>query len=596
VLVIAAARAASADDDASLERALAHLRAPGFANDPVAQDLGELLAVRTRDGFSLSGGLPSEAAVWIDQFAVPGFHHGGRSAFTIDGLRGVHVSQEVDATVGDTSAGLVELSTRVGDHLDRVIGDVSTREAIAAFRDDFATAVVRTSLLGFAASPGGERVFVDAPNAQDAQLRLSIYKHDHVEVMASAFASRDQIAVSGDALDDFGRATIAAHYADGEWTATAAQSIGLSKHRLEHGLVQRANVDAVSLDSREELRHRLTDIAGLGELSWTLGAEAHVTRHDLDLAGPADDRENIARAGVAPFDDVSHVYRGIVWTPDVAGAAGLLAVLAKNIDVYAGVRVDAFGSDVALEPRGALAIDLGAHRSLELSAGAFRRAAEQGEELEHVELHPERTSRIELQLHQLLGSTFYNGSVYYADRTHLIVRDQLGHLANTGNGTTYGAYALLGQHRGHWIGQLAVRLEHDDRQDAPRGVVRPFEYSQPIRLEARLVRFVGPWSFGARWELRQGLPYTQVAGSDYDSDRDVYTPLFGDVYGERLPWQHQLDVRIDRAWRRIGVFLDVANVYDHRDTIGWAYNFDFTHRRAVQGPPIFPTVGVRGQL
>ena len=546
--------------------------------------------------------MPFEAAVWIDQFAVPGFHHDSRSAFTIDGLQSVHVSHEVDATIGDTSAGLITLATRGGDHLDLVIGNVSTREAIAAFRDDFATAVVRTSLLGFVASPGGDRVFVDAPNAQDAQLRLTVYKHDHLDVMATAFATRDQVAVSGDndtrfeALDDFGRATIAARYSDATWAATSAQSIGASKRVLERGLLQHANVDEVSFDSREDLRHRLTDIAGLAELVWTLGVEAHATRHDLDLAGPADDRENIPRAGIGPGDDVSHVYRGVVWTPDVAAATGLFAVLAKNIEAYAGLRLDAFGSDVALEPRGALTLALGEQHSLELSAGAYRRAAEQGEELEHAELHPERTSRVELRLDKLLGRTFYNASMYYADRTHLIVRDQLGHLANTGNGTTYGAYALFGQHRGHWIGQLAVRLEHDERQDAPRGVVRPFEYSQPIRLEARLVRFVGPWSFGARWELRQGLPYAQVVGSDYDSDRDVYTPFFGDLYGERLPWQHQLDVRIDRAWRRIAVFLDVANVYDHRDTIGWAYNFDFTQRRAVQGSPILPTLGVRGQL
>jgi hypothetical protein len=601
--VSALARGAVADEHVDAE-----VRVPGFVNDPVSASLSERLAVRTRDGYSLEGGTPSEGLVWLDEFAVPGFHRDGRAAFTLEGIDHFVVTNDVTVDNGTTGAGVVAATSNPEKR--EHAADISTRDLIAVARGDYQSLVVRTSLLGFAAPlfvPNDRVLRIDdAPNSQDVQIH-SLWRRTGTYVLyATAFATRDQLAYFTDRsehvdqyvedLRDAGRATVVFDYAHDGWQATSAHSISDGERRSERGLVQHERINELSFDTRELLAHTSSDVAGLSVVRWTTSAEAHIARHDLDLAAPADDFENVARAGLPASDDVSHTYRGVVWTPDVAGSLAVDAVLDKHLDLYAGVRVDAFGSDVAIEPRAVLSAELPQDQSVRLAAGAYRRAAERGEELEHPELHPERTTRISLEADKHFGAWFYNAELYYADRTHLIERDGNGDLANTGNGTTYGTYALVGHSAHHWVGQLAVRLEHDDRQDAPRGLVRPFEFSQPIRLEARLTRFVGPWSFGARFELREGLPYSAVTGTDYQSDRDVYTPNFTTLYGARLPWHHQLDVRIDRRWQKFSAFLDVANVYDNRSAVGWAYNFDFTQRRAIQGPPIVPTIGVRGEL
>ncbi|HEX7703993.1 MAG TPA: hypothetical protein VF403_24795, partial [Kofleriaceae bacterium] len=554
------------------------------------------------------GGKPSEALVWLDEFAVPGFHRDGRGAFTLEGVDHFLITNDTNVDYGTTGGGVVAATSNPEKR--EHAADVSTRDLIAVARGDYQSLVLRTSLLGFAAPlfvPNDRELRIDdAPNSQDLQIH-SLWRRTETYVLyATAFATRDQLSYFTDRtehadqrvedLRDAGRATVVFDYRHDGWQATSAHSISDGERRFERGLAQHERINELSFDTRELLAHTLSNVAGLSLVRWTASAEAHVTRHDLDLAAPADDFENVARAGIPATDDVSHTYRGVVWTPDVAGSLAVDAVLDKYLDLYAGVRVDAFGTDVAIEPRAALSAELPNGHSVRLGAGAYRRAAEQGEELEHPELHPERTTRISLEADKQFGAWFYNAELYYADRTHLIVRDGNGNLANTGNGTTYGTYGLVGHSAHHWVGQLAVRLEHDDRQDAPRGIVRPFEFSQPIRLEARLTRFVGKWSFGARFELREGLPYTAVTGTDYASDRDVYTPHFGVLYGERLPWHHQLDIRIDRRWEKFSAFLDIANVYDSRDAVGWMYNFDFTQRRAIQGPAIVPTIGVRGEL
>ncbi|MEO8840956.1 MAG: hypothetical protein ABI591_02500 [Kofleriaceae bacterium] len=602
-LVIASAQLAGADDYADAE---AHV--PGFVNDPVSASLAERLAVRTRDGYSLEGGTPSEGVVWLDEFAVPGFHRDGRGAFTLESIDHVLITNDVTVDAGTTGAGLVAATSNPEKR--EYAGEVSTRDLIAVARGDYQSVVVRTSLLGFAAPlfvPNGRELTIDdAPNSQDVLVHSLWRKTGTYVLYATAFATRDQLAYFTDRtehadhrvedLRDAGRATVVLDYQHDGWRASSAQSISEGERRFERGLVQHERINELAFDTRELLAHTLSDVAGLARVRWTASAEAHVTRHDLDLAAPEDHFENVARAGLPAIDDVSHTYRNVVWTPDAAGAVAVDAVLDNHLDLYAGVRVDAFGSDVAIEPRAALTARLPDDRTVRLEAGAYRRGAEHGEELEHPELHPERTTRISLETDQQVGTWAYEAELYYADRTHLIERDGNGILANTGNGTTYGAYGFIARSAHHWVGQLAVRLEHDDRQDAPRSIVRPFEFSQPIRLQARLTRFVGGWQFGARFELREGLPYTAVAGDDYQSDRDVYTPHFGALYGERLPWHHQLDVRIDRRWDKLSVFLDVANVYDHREAVGWAYNFDFTQRRAIPGPSIVPTIGVRGEL
>ena len=506
-LVSALARGAIADDHGDAEA-----RVPGFVNDPVSAYLSERLAVRTRDGYSLEGGTPSEGLVWLDEFAVPGFHRDGRSAFTLEGVDHFLITNDVTVDNGTTGGGVVAATSNPvkREHA----GEVSTRDLIAVARGDYQSLVARTSLF----VPNDREL-----ESQDVQIH-SLWRRTGTYVLyATAFATRDQ---HGDDLRDAGRATVVLDYRNDGWQATSAQSISDGERRFERGLIQHARINELSFDTRERLAHTLSDVAGLSLVRWTASAEAHVTRHDLDLAAPADDFENVARAGIPAADDVSHTYRGVVWTPDVAGSLAVDAVLDQHLDLDAGVRVDAFGSDVAIEPRAVLTARLPHDQAVRLAAGAYRRAAEQGEELEHPELHPERTTRISLEADKQFGAWFYNAELYYADRTHLIVRDGNGNLANTGNGTTYGTYGLVGRSAHHWVGQLAVRLEHDDRQDAPRGLVRPFEFSQPIRLEARLTRFVGPWSFGARFELREGLPYTAVTSVDYDSDRDVYTPSF----------------------------------------------------------------------
>jgi hypothetical protein len=86
----------------------------------------------------------------------------------------------------------------------------------------------------------------------------------------------------------------------------------------------------------------------------------------------------------------------------------------------------------------------------------------------------------------------------------------------------------------------------------------------------------------------------------FDSDRDLYVPIYGDVNSERVAAHHQIDIRVDRMWNwgriKMSAFLDVQNVYLNTSVAGYGYSFDYSERFAFESLPIIPSIGLRGEL
>jgi len=254
-----------------------------------------------------------------------------------------------------------------------------------------------------------------------------------------------------------------------------------------------------------------------------------------------------------------------------------------------------------VQPRGEVKIKVAAPVTLRLSAGAYRRPPENGNEFLHAELEPERAT-------QVIGGAEYQpsealrvqGSLYYTDRRHMITQDAMAALANTGKGTSYGAELLTTYRDAPWFVWLSASLSHSVRVDVPGGDERLFNYDQPISINAAASWKKGNWQLGARFSLYSGLPTTPALGAVFDSDSNTYQPIFGPVNSERAPMHHQLDLRIDRTWRwgpvEMTGFLDVQNVYLNQSIAGYAYSYDYSQRIEFKSLPIIPSLGLRGVL
>lgn len=249
--------------------------------------------------------------------------------------------------------------------------------------------------------------------------------------------------------------------------------------------------------------------------------------------------------------------------------------LDTSIVVRAGVRVDHFGDGIglAVQPRATLSVG-----RLALGAGAYRRAVA-------ADLEPVRTTQLTARyVHRYLTAT-----AYYQDKRRLVVG-----ATNDGSGTAYGLELMAQGRAGAWFLAGAASLSRSWRQDFPRDRERPSDFDQPVRVHAVAARQHGRWSFGGRISLASGLPTTEVQQAIYDADRDIYEPILGPVNAERLPFRHELALRIERTFRTLDLHAFV-DVMVSASTVSYEYSYDFKTRTDVT-LPVLPYAGLRGTL
>ena len=152
----------------------------------------------------------------------------------------------------------------------------------------------------------------------------------------------------------------------------------------------------------------------------------------------------------------------------------------------------------------------------------------------------------------------------------------------------------------HTRAYLAYTLQRSERRDHD-DAWRLFDADQTHLLSIAAEQSLGRgWTLGGRFRLTSGNPSTPIIGAVYDAARDTYRPVYGAVNSTRNPTFHQLDLRLEKSWR-IGVgslaaYLELINAYNAQNREGTSYSYDYSKSEAISGLPIFPNLGLRGEL
>jgi outer membrane receptor protein involved in Fe transport len=588
---------------------------PGIVNSQFPTGFG---------GVVIRGSSPEDSKILIDNFEVPLLYHtiGFRAVLPTESIESLdYIPGGFDVSFGRAASGIVSLTTRAGSDKRSTQAEVSVIDGGVVAQGNASDATrymvaFRRSTID-ALLPGILPASLDlsltaVPRYYDEQVRIDHTLSSRWNLSVSSIGSDDLLELFADKAQNpdkrfynrtqFLRLTGTARWHDGPWSATIATSGQLEKFTFELGTLQHITVSPNTETTRAELTRTVKDLAGLHDVVWRTGAEAAIGRAGIDLALPPQRREGDPMGTFDP-KDTSVQFHGDVWVPDFAQWTSVTAGFGERVRLTSGLRVDEFarGGDVAVQPRGEVKVKLADPLDLRISAGAYRRPPENQEEYLHDELHPERAT-------QMIAGLEYNptealrvqASTYYTDRKHLITRDGMGVLGNWGKGTTYGGELLTTYRREPWFVWLSASLSHSTRVDYPGAEERLFTYDQPISINAAASWKHGNWQLGARFQLYSGLPTTPVIGAIFDSDRNLYDPLYGPINSDRAPLHHQLDLRVDRGWTwgpvQMTFFLDVQNVYLNQSVAGYAYSYDYSKRIEFKSLPIIPSLGLRGVL
>jgi hypothetical protein len=540
------------------------------------------------DGIVVRGGSEADTLILVDGFAIPRLLHvrGLRSVMPMSMISEGSLKTAPDASIGPSAA--VALDT--GARTRQIAAEATTFDLGAGLLSPGSAFHVRSSL---------------APRLYDlsyvaGQLRVDTRVSSRLVLAVSALWAADRDERDGVSLSSsFARATAAATYTRGDWTARFALSTLPTSVDNRRGELQRYDVAGVSIDTRTDVMRRAGDLAGLTDVEWHIGEQTSVTRYDADVAWPLPPREGSPQPQHPAADDTALRVDDRFVTSDAALWTSIAASLSPSVRATTGMRVDVFGrgGDVATQPRGELVAEVAPRTRVGLAAGAHRRAPERGEELFTDRLNPERTTQVTARVEHTHQGLTVQGNAYYIDRRRLVMRDAGGLLRNTGTGTSSGLEASVQLKLERWFAWATASVSRSTRKDFPAAAERPSQFDQPLRLDLLVNRRWKRWQLGGRIQVASGLPATSIQESIYDADGDAYAPIFGRTYDERLPWQYELDVRIDRLFRagthvRVYAFLDLAL---SPSTIGYDNRFDYKQRTAVT-LPVVPFAGLRGAL
>ena len=173
---------------------------------------------------------------------------------------------------------------------------------------------------------------------------------------------------------------------------------------------------------------------------------------------------------------------------------------------------------------------------------------------------------------------------------------------NRGEGRAWG-WELLIRHApaNKFFGWLAYTLSWSQRRNEGQSEWEPFEFDQRHNLTL-VAGYNLPWNIdiSARFRVVSGNPRTPVVDSVYDADSNDYLPVNGATNSVRESPFHQLDLRIDKTfvfntWK-LGIYLDIINVYNATNPEGRQYNYDYTESAPLRGLPIIPTLGINARF
>ncbi|MCL2776720.1 MAG: TonB family protein [Polyangiaceae bacterium] len=193
----------------------------------------------------------------------------------------------------------------------------------------------------------------------------------------------------------------------------------------------------------------------------------------------------------------------------------------------------------------------------------------------------------------------FSTEAFYRQYDQLVVQN----VGNVGSGHAYGLETLVRyKPDAHFFGFLAYTLSRSVRRDLPTDPERLFEYDQTHILTAvGSYRLGGGWEVGARFRLISGNMQTPQTYGFYDATIGAYMPITSyPPSSVRNPMFHQLDVRIDKtwihSWGRLGMYLDIQNIYNQGNVEGISYNYNSTLHTYATGLPILPSLGIRAEM
>jgi hypothetical protein len=594
----------------------------------------------------IRGSNPLDSGVFLDGHQIPLLYHffALSSTFNSDLIEAIdYLPGNFGADHGDVTGGIVDVKSRAprtGFHgyiKQSVLDGSVLLEGDTGIEGLRFAAAARRSWIDLVLKQVGSSdnfAYTTAPQYYDAQLRLDYNPPRSAHSFSLlALASDDQLGLlfkrpadvdpnrSGDFFEEDGFTQIRARHGwhAGALSIDTSAFFGTGLTDSHGGTTFAVKANEVLLGLRSTASYRFSEtIAG------SFGVDINNDHVHYHAKAPPSgirregDTQSTFRPD-APSVDQPPVsadrFNPAVWTE-------LRLRPLEGLTLTGGVRIDAYSytdqtsANLDVSPRLAARWELSELLTIKAGAGLYTqgsRLADMTRRFGNPDLLPQRAWQASAgtEVHPITG-VLLSVEGFYKRLEHIPVRTTASvvvdgqpvpeNLDNAGIGRVYGAEVLLRKDlTDRLFGWISYTLSKSERIDRPGQSWRLFDYDQTHNLTA-VISYKLPrgWQIGGRFRLISGSLETPVIGSRYLASTDSYVAINGPLNSARLPPFSQLDVRVDKTWTfdrwMLNAFIDLLNAYDHRSIEGVAYSYDYSKSTYVQGLPVLPSFGVKGEF
>jgi vitamin B12 transporter len=174
-----------------------------------------------------------------------------------------------------------------------------------------------------------------------------------------------------------------------------------------------------------------------------------------------------------------------------------------------------------------------------------------------------------------------NLELYYKKYKNLILKNEKQYYSNQGYGRGKGVELLIQKTGGDFTGWLSYSYSLSRRKELDFTEVLPANYDIPHNLTLNCTIKL-PWDLelGTKYRFASGRPYTPVVGADYNPEKNVYYPKYGQKQAERYHDYMRLDLRLSKAlfYKKLAVFIffELGNAFNHKNVIKYDYSEDYS--------------------
>ncbi len=582
------------------------------------------------------GSAPADTLAAIEGIPIPiAYHFGGiYSVVNTDVLEGIDfLPGGYSVQWGRRTGGIVNARLRQPSAQDGWAGYVEANVFHAGFflrgslgeNTRFTVAGRRSYIDAVLAAAIPEDVlgFTTAPRYYDWQVKLDHWFGPRTTFTSFLYSSDDQLAIVSKAPSGsevrtvgqikfgtsfYGLTNILRH--DGGWW-TSKTTLGLVYGKIGAAVGSLLHFDATTMATG--LRQDFT--WGTGPIQVRAGIDTLHTPMWADVYAPSGQVAQEGPGGQSQRPTSFFSYHGQFTFYSPGAWWDVVLKLRPDLEIVPGLRFDAYrgvDSDTTLLPRLLAKWSVDPKLSLKFAVGTYSQRPQAQEVLSFGGLgNPNLLSQRGFDVSvgavwQPRPAETVDLTLFYKSLWNVVVQTPglfpNPPYLNDGRGRVFGL-ELLARHKlsANWFGWVAYTLLKADRQDAPGGDWRPFDYDQRHILTAvASYQLPNHWEVSSRFRLVTGNPTTPIVTAAYDASQDGYTSVNGAYNSGRLPAFHQLDVRVDKRWVfnrwMLNLYLDVQNVYNHRNAEGTAYSYDYSASALQGGLPIIPSLGIRGEF